>query len=145
MSHDRGFHASAARLWAVALEANPELGDDRQARLRYHAAGAAALACAGRGKDDPPPDQDAKAKLRAQALAWLKAELAVWAKLRDGSDPEARAQAIQTLKDWKIDSDLTDVRYPEALANLPEAERKEWQALWADVDALLYRAAKHTP
>ena len=33
----------------------------------------------------------------------------------------------------------------EALASLPEAERKEWQALWADVEALIARAGAGTP
>ena len=38
---------------------------------------------------------------------------------------------------WKADADLADVRDPDALAKLPEAERKAWQSLWADVDAFL--------
>ena len=33
--------------------------------------------------------------------------------------------------------DLIGVRNPDALAKLPEAEQKEWRALWAGVDALL--------
>jgi hypothetical protein len=32
------------------------------------------------------------------------------------------------------------VRDPDALARLPEAERAAWQALWADVEALLKKA-----
>ena len=129
----------------IALQANPKLGDDRQAKLPYHAAGAAALASAGRGKDDPPPDQASKAKLRAQALAWLKAELVVWAKLLDGGDPKVRAQVDQTLEGWKARHRPDCLRSPQALAKLPEAERKEWQALWADVDALLKLAVPKKP
>jgi hypothetical protein len=37
------------------------------------------------------------------------------------------------------------VRDPEALERLPEAERQAWQQLWADVDALLKKAAPAGP
>ena len=33
----------------------------------------------------------------------------------------------------------------EALRKLPEAERKEWEKLWADVDAQLNRAQGQAP
>jgi hypothetical protein len=36
------------------------------------------------------------------------------------------------------------VRGPEALACLPEAERKEWQKLWQEVEALKRQAAGTT-
>jgi hypothetical protein len=36
-------------------------------------------------------------------------------------------------------------RGPEALARLPEAERQEWQKLWADVADTLARAAEMFP
>jgi len=42
-----------------------------------------------------------------------------------------------------VDVNLAGVRDPGALAKLPEPERKEWQAIWADVDALLNRAQGH--
>jgi hypothetical protein len=38
---------------------------------------------------------------------------------------------------------MAGVRDPEALAKFPEPERKEWQSLWGDVDALLERAEGH--
>jgi serine/threonine-protein kinase len=87
--------------------------------------------------DDPAPDEAAKAKLRAQALAWLKAELDAWSKILDSDDPKARAAVAPTLRHWQQDPDLAGVRDPEALADLPDEERQAWQALWADVDALL--------
>src|SRR5262249_31608306 len=67
------------------LQADPKLGDDRQAQHRYHAARAAALAASGQGKDMPSLDDAARAKLRRQALDWLKAELTVWTKPLDES------------------------------------------------------------
>jgi hypothetical protein len=39
-------------------------------------------------------------------------------------------------------SDLAGIRDAEALAKLPEPERQEWQALWADVDSLLAKIFK---
>ncbi len=135
-----GRHATAARFWAEALAAEPKLGDDREAGHRYNAACDAALAGCGAGKDEPSPDEPARAKLRRQALEWLRAEKAVWAALLDGRDPKARAQVARTLRHWQVDTDLAGVRDAAALAKLPEAERKDWQALWADVDALLKKA-----
>ena len=50
---------------------------------------------------------------------------------------------MQTLGHWKVDMNMAGVRDPEALAKLPEPERKEWQSLWSDVDSLLERAQGH--
>ena len=49
---------------------------------------------------------------------------------------------MQTLQHWKVDPDLAGVRDAAALAKLPEAERKEWRTLWAEVDRLLKRAGQ---
>jgi tetratricopeptide (TPR) repeat protein len=135
-------HAAAARFLAEALEADPKLGNDRRAQHRYIAARAASLAAAGQGKDDPSPDEAARAKLREQAMGWLKAELAVWTKILESGPPQARPFIAQTLNHWKQDSDLAGIRDAEALARLPEPERKDWRGLWAEVDALLAKAAK---
>jgi hypothetical protein len=122
------------------MEADPKLADDRRAQHRYNSACAAALAAAGRGEDAPKPDDAARTKLRSQAQGWLRAELAAWSKVLDSGDPKARAAVAQILRHWKGDSDLAGVRDADVLSALPEAERKEWQALWADVDALLKKA-----
>ena len=104
---------------------------------RYDAACAAALAAAGRGEGEPPPDAAAKVELRRKALDWLRAELAAWSKVLDSADPKARAAVAPTLRHWKEDSDLTGVRDGDAIATLPADERRAWEALWKDVDALL--------
>ena len=137
MAYDTKRYAGAARLWAEALAADPKLADDRQAQHRYNAACAAALAAAGRGEDDPKPDDAARARLRPQALAWLQAEFAAWAKVLDSGDPKARPLVRQTLRHWQVDPDLAGVRDAKALEALPEAERADWRALWAEVDRLL--------
>ena len=92
------------------------------------------------GKDDPSPDEAARAKLREQAIDWLKAELAAWTKLLESGPPQARPFIAQILYHWKADTDLAGIREADALAKLPEAERKEWQTLWADVDAMLAKS-----
>jgi WD40 repeat protein/formylglycine-generating enzyme required for sulfatase activity/tetratricopeptide (TPR) repeat protein len=84
-----GRNDKATEYFAKALQADPKLGDDRQAQHRFHAARAAALAAAGQGKDEPQLDNAAKAKLRRQVLDWLKAELTVWTKQLDGTAKRA--------------------------------------------------------
>jgi predicted ribosomally synthesized peptide with SipW-like signal peptide len=132
--------AAATRLFAEALESDPKLGDDRQTAYRYDGACAASLAAAGLGKDEPPLDDAAKAKLRRQALDWLQAELAVWAKLLESGPREARPHIVLTLNHWRKDTDLAGIRDKSALAGLPAEEQKACTRLWADVTALLKKA-----
>jgi tetratricopeptide (TPR) repeat protein len=132
----RRLYAAAARCFAAAFAADPKLADDRGPTHRYYAACAAALAAAGQGKGDLPSDEAARARLRAQALEWLKAELAAGAKQLD-SHPEARPVVVRRLQHWKVDSNLAGVRDPGALEARPEPERNAWRALWAEVDRRL--------
>jgi Flp pilus assembly protein TadD len=134
-------HATAARLYAEALESDAGLVRDREARHRYGAACAAALAAAGRGKDDPAPDDGQKVRLRGQALAWLKAELAAWADAVASGPTQTRFEVFHRLRAWRLDGYLASVREPETLARLPVAERKEWEVFWAEVETVIKRAA----
>jgi hypothetical protein len=145
MAYDAKRHAAAARLWSEALAADPKLSDDRRAQYRYNAACAAALAAAGRAEGEPPPDAAAKAELRRKALDWLRAELAACSKVLDSADPKARGAVAPTLQHWKEDADLAGVRDRDALAKLSADERRAWEALWKDVDALLKGEAKPGP
>ena len=133
MCYSTKHHAAAARLWAEVLEADPKLAADLQAAHRYNAACAAALAGCGQGQDDPPPDAAARGRLRGQALGWLRADLA----LRVDQFKTDAQQARRALTHWTRDPDLSGVRDPAALATLPEVERADWHALWAEVDRLL--------
>jgi serine/threonine-protein kinase len=137
MCEARQFHAAAARLFAEINETNARLAEDGTESYRYEAACAAAQAAAGQGKDEPPPDDVAKTKLRSQALLWLKAERDARARLLDSRPPQARASLVKSLALWKANPGLAPFRDPEAVAKLPETERKDWQALWAEVEALL--------
>jgi serine/threonine-protein kinase len=133
-------HAAVARLSAAAFDADPEAANDPRSGLRYAAARSAALAGCG-GGIDAPADEAGRARLRAQALAWLRADLTAWGTLARSDDANA-SQAVQgTLRHWHEDADLAGVRDADALAKLPEAEQAEWKKLWADVDALLQKAA----
>ena len=145
MLYDSKRYAAAARLWSEALAADPKLGDDRRAGHRYNAACAAALAAAGRGEGEPPPDAAATAELRRKALDWLRADLATWSKVLDSGDAKARAAVSPALRHWKQDPDLAGVRDGDALAKLSAEERRAWEALWNDVDALLNGEARPGP
>ena len=143
MSYNKKWFALAARLLAEAFDADPKLAENRRTQYRYNAACAASLAAAGKGKD-VPADDAAKAKLRAQAKSWLKAELSDWNRVSLIVGPGNKELVARALVHWKKDADLAGIRDEQELAKLPEAERKEWQALWADVDALLTTVAKPT-
>jgi len=140
MCYDRAWHAAAARFWGDALAADPKLAENlkpRSPQYRYDAACAAALAGCGLGNDDPSPDDAAKEKLRRQAVDWLRADMAAYARLLTSTDPQALAQVRRWLQHWQQDADFRGVRGGDALGKLPEAERKEWEKLWAGIAEFL--------
>jgi hypothetical protein len=91
-------YATAATLYAEAIELDAGLVRDLRAGPCRKAARAAALAVYGRGKDDPSPDDSQKVKLRGQALAWLKAELAAWADSVTPGSTQTRHDAFYMLR-----------------------------------------------
>ena len=138
----KGLQGASARFWANAFLAAPKLADDMQAHHRYDAACAAVLAGCGQGKDQPPLDDASRARWRQQALQWLEADLAAWSKTLKSGPPRSRQPISRVLRHWKIDPDLSSLRDPAALARLPEDQQKACRALWAQVDALLAKAAQ---
>ena len=133
LCYDTKRFAAAARLMADALEADPKLGADVQACHRQNAAGFAFLAGVGQGDDDPRPDEDARQRLRAQARGWLRADVELYSKILDANDYQDLYGPFQHLSQSK---DLADINAAAALAKFPEPERKEWQSLWAELEAL---------
>jgi tetratricopeptide (TPR) repeat protein len=133
-------YAVAARLYADAFAADPELAGDPWASQRYTAACCTALAAAGQGTDAAKLDGKERARLRHQALDWLRADLASWGEQVEKSKAEERKRVQWALRHWQRDIHLAGVRDAAALAKLPEAERADWQRLWADVAALLKKA-----
>jgi tetratricopeptide (TPR) repeat protein len=134
----KGRLQGAVAEFGAAERLDPSLSQSRQWLLRYNAACAAALAAAGKVEGEPPPDDAAKAKLRRQALEWLKAEYQAWKQVLESEPPQTRPLVMQALGQWKQHSPLAGLREGEALARLPEAERKAWEVFWAEVDSLLY-------
>ncbi len=74
---------------------------------------------------------------------WFRADLDLCAKKLETGDTSNRAVVVKELQHWKECGDLAQARDPEALAKLPEAERKEWEGFWAEVEDLLKRAGSH--
>jgi tetratricopeptide (TPR) repeat protein len=132
-------YPAAVRLWAEAFAAEPKLADDLEAGHRYNAACCAALA-ASKGSPDGGPDGQERLHWRRRALTWLRADLAVWARLsRQGEVGPGRL--ARQLGRWQSDPNLAGLREKDALARLSAEERQACAKLWADVTALLKRAS----
>jgi serine/threonine protein kinase/Flp pilus assembly protein TadD len=137
-------YATAARLRAEAFTTDSGLADDRSASARYDAACAAALAGCGIGADaDQLKDAD-RGHWRQQALAWLRADLAVHGTRLESGKSRDRQLVRERLGHWQSDPDLAGVRDSAALARLPVDEQPAWLQLWADVRALVARARTMT-
>jgi WD40 repeat protein len=139
----------AVHLYEQAFATDPRLLEDFSAYgglgHRYSATCNAALAAAGKGNDAASLGQAEQARLRRQAHDWLRADLRHWTKTLQEGKPEGRNEVLRKMQHWQQDSDLSGVRDKQALAALPEAERRNWEQLWADVAALLDRAQKARP
>jgi tetratricopeptide (TPR) repeat protein len=138
-------YAAAARLCREAIAAQPDLVASPANGIRYNAACAAALAGCGAGADAARLSDVERAGLRKQALDWLRPDLDAWRGQLDKDPDKARPAVAQTMRHWLVDPDFSAVRGAGALAKLPEAERQDWQKLWADVAATLRRAADKPP
>src|SRR5262249_56456337 len=84
----RELNAASARLYAQALDLQPDLATEH----RYDAAWAAVLAGIGQGKDAGDLDEGEKARLRGRALVWLRGELDVWRQRLAKEPVEGQAQ-----------------------------------------------------
>ena len=133
-------YAAAAGFYTDAFAAEPKLAADLNAQHRYHAACAAALAGTGQGKDAAKLDGKERARHRQQALTWLRADLTAWGELLEKQPDEFRSAVLGYMQHWQQDADFAHV-HGDSLAKLPEAERKKWQKLWDDLEALRQRAA----
>jgi tetratricopeptide (TPR) repeat protein len=132
LCRDHGRPYAAARLFAAAFAAQPALAEDLASRGRYDAACAAVRAAAGEGPDAAPLDERRRAALRRQAVAWLQADLALINRL-----VRAGKSVGWSLTTWQKDPSLSSVRDRAGLDRLSDAQRKDWQRLWADVVAFL--------
>jgi serine/threonine-protein kinase len=133
-------YAAAARLYADAFAARPRLAEDLRTGDRYNAACAAALAGCGRGEDAANLGTKERASWRGQALAWLRTDLERRSGQLQSGKPEDRAEVLQHLRHWQVDTDLAGLREEDAVAKLPGEEQEACRKLWADVTALLAKA-----
>ncbi|MHC4974430.1 MAG: tetratricopeptide repeat protein [Planctomycetota bacterium] len=126
----------AARLYAKAFVLEPDTADDirESGRHRHYAACSAVMAAVGQG------GEKARSDWRAQALAWLRADLALRAAQAKGREFPGAVSAAEALEHWLDCDDLASVREETELAKLSEAERKQWRAFWREVAALLEEA-----
>jgi tetratricopeptide (TPR) repeat protein len=132
----------AARFSRDAFTADPQLAENVPADARYNAACAAALAGCGQGKDANKLDDQERALWRSQALEWLRQDLTWWDNALRSGNAASNSQVRQKLRHWQIDGDLAGVRAKDALARLREEERKQWESLWSNVDAMLRRVSE---
>ena len=136
----KNYYATAARLYAEALVATPQLTADLRTGHRFNAARAAALAGTGQGDDAAKLQNRSESDCAAQAREWLQLDLADWAKKVDTGTAADRIQAEKAMSQWREEPDLAELREPDALDRLSADERKECIALWSEVAALLTRA-----
>jgi hypothetical protein len=94
----------------------------------------------GQGQDSNRLGDKEKARWRGQALDWLRADLKAYRQVVEKSAGKGAPAVARTMRDWLGDENFAGVRGPEALPRLPEAERRDWQQLWQEVDALRQRA-----
>jgi tetratricopeptide (TPR) repeat protein len=121
-----------------AIELNPE--------DRYNAACCAATGGCGRGWLRPENgaarlDPAQRTRLRHQALTWLRAHLEAHRRKFEESGGKASPAVAWRMQYWLRDVDFAGVRGEEALAQLPPAERRDWERLWQEIEALRQRAA----
>jgi serine/threonine protein kinase/Flp pilus assembly protein TadD len=133
-------YTSAAGFYRDAFTAQPAL-ENGPGGHRYSAACAAALAGCGQGKEAGGFGGPEAARLRQQALKWLRSELKLSRHVIQKSGDKAGPAIAKQMQHWLQDTDLAGVRGEEALAKLSPAERKDWQTLWQEVEALRQRAA----
>jgi hypothetical protein len=135
----KGYHLTAAGLYAEAFRGEPKLLEDLNRQNRFQAASAAALAMAGKGMDAQALFPEECYWLSAHARSWLRGDLARYTWDAQKQTPRLARAIVGQLKGWKQAEALACVRDPKSLAGFPAEERREWLRLWADVDALLRR------
>jgi hypothetical protein len=79
--------------------------------------------------------------LQKQALDWLRADLAAYAKMRAGGVADKQKLVGERMRRWQTDGDLAGIRDEAALGKLPAPEREDWRRLWAEVARMVSRDA----
>jgi serine/threonine-protein kinase len=159
----QGLYAACAQLYLDAFATDPKFAEASAAEClsraalererihrirvlktepRYLAARYAALAACGLGEDGPNLNDAERTRWRRQAREWLQADLAAWAKTLESDDQAFRELAMEMLTLWLVEPDVSRLREPDALMNLPTEERAEWTLLWREVRLALEKAKR---
>jgi serine/threonine-protein kinase len=130
-------YAEAVEFYRRAFAQEPKVAGNLEAGHRHAGARAAVLAAAGRGEGTEALDAPRRVELRKQALTWLREDLEAWG--RRAKNANARPTIDSTLRLWRRHPNLSGVRDPAPVAQLPAEEQQAWQQFWADVESLLGR------
>jgi tetratricopeptide (TPR) repeat protein len=123
------------RLSRIAFAADPALADPLKYPHRYWAACDAVRAATGHDVEMTTLGVEEWGYLTGLALKWLRAVLAFWTSR--AKNPKEQQGVRDRLTPWKNESTLASVRDPVWLAAMTPTDRKAWEALWRDVDAVL--------
>jgi len=138
-------YASNRFFFDAAFAADPKIVNNARLQFRYHAACAAARASTGLEKDGATLTNEEGSRLRVQALTWLQADFAFWAREAASDRVENRASAERALRTMKQERAFECVRDPSELAKLPASESELWKTFWADVDTTFSLLSKPRP
>jgi tetratricopeptide (TPR) repeat protein len=128
-------YVTAVSLYKWAFAVHPAFADDLKKGYRYSAACLAVRSAAGEDEEMTTLGVEEWGYLTGLALKWLRADLAERASR--ARNPQRRQEMRDALTHWKVDADLAPVRDQASLEALAPSDRKAWEALWRDVDAVL--------
>jgi serine/threonine-protein kinase len=133
-------YEAAARLWTDAFDASPMLAADPIMGNHFQAARAAALA--GSERDEPTDSSAASSRTRwrAQAMAWLEADLTASAVALESGTFAQRAAILKRIGRWHVDPALRALRDEGSLARLSDPERRSLREFWSRVDGVRAKA-----
>jgi tetratricopeptide (TPR) repeat protein len=129
-------HVTAAKLYGLAFTVQPALADNLEQGHRSQAARSAALAAAGQGRDPGKLTDEDRTRLRAQALAWLQADVQQGTRCLQARDRKSLPGLLTAVAAWQQEAAFGPLRDPSARARLPADEQKDWAALGAAVAQL---------
>jgi tetratricopeptide (TPR) repeat protein len=138
----KGYYAAATRYYEDALANDPDAAK-KLAHINFLIlARTSLLASAGQGTA-PLPEAE-RPKYRAKALGWLQKFLKAQQEDFEKDAKTGRYPCQHNLRVLLQHKDLARVR-AGALKDLPDAERKEWEGFWNDVEILLEKADALSP
>jgi serine/threonine-protein kinase len=139
-------YLAAVQFYTEAFAADPKLADNLGRDHLSNAATAAFKAALGQGLDAGKLDERERARLRAQALDWVRADLARWRRAFEKNMAQMGPALAGHLRGEYLQGDhFAVLRDDAALSRLPAEEREAWRKLRAELEELLTRAGGKVP